>query len=391
MEEIRVRISLSIKELCKQVEIGELDIFKSFETMDKLVKSSLSELQVSLKNQISPNSYCFVVFGSPARKAMLPNSDLDIAVVFVEDVSQKQRKIVFNAIGTLPFDKIDILDWNYNLEFDSSRNMLDISKSFDTKCVAGNNKIFAKYYNQLNPDQKHIEQGHILIGNHFIFHKWNYLSKYSPEAGENLKYSFGSARDTIFLDWYANFNQAPETEKPRFQDGLDVCLKNKLIDNFEEYSQILWAIKLLYLIKTMALDLSHQLKNNEVLTLNSKNVVIYWEKSKKALQKLDIGSLLEFEEKYYQARKLLWNLVEKIVTDVEIKLPPDTNQWRQDVKLAILEETSQEKLVKIMSKNLQNTEYQYIFRIISTRKNLSEEIKELLKISILEEKYKIKL
>ncbi len=114
LDRISNQLKESISGLENNIFKGNIDIFESMREMKKISISVVNEIissfstHLNIKNEELPFTIFF--FGSPSRNIMLPNSDLDIGIVFEKNCPDQLKDNLKNSLNSLPFDKIDILD-----------------------------------------------------------------------------------------------------------------------------------------------------------------------------------------------------------------------------------------------------------------------------------------
>src|ERR1700733_996336 len=220
------------------------------EAIDRVVNSLVTELQLDKSNL----PFAIFLFGSPSRNLMLPNSDLDIGFVFLDDCPDEVKILLHERISNLPFDKIDIAGWSSieEMKKENCLDMIEYSKATDAKFVSGNDNISKEYTESIRDKDTKEDKVNRFITEFGLFHKHDYLAK-RTENGPNLKYDFGASRDIIFLDWFyiinTNNNKEREDETtPFFFKSLDILLEKDLI-SIEEHDQLKSIIEIILLVK----------------------------------------------------------------------------------------------------------------------------------------------
>ncbi len=167
---------------------------------------------------------------------MLPNSDLDIGIVFNHDTDEVFKERIRLKFKSLPFDKIDIASWSTIEEMIGRNkvNTIETNKAIDTEFSGGSIEIAEDYLtNVRNPDHL-FDKRRRMITEFGILRCFDYISKVT-EYGPNLKYDFGASRDIVFLDWYYLLRSGePTYENPFYLGGLEALLKESHISEQEK-------------------------------------------------------------------------------------------------------------------------------------------------------------
>ncbi len=412
-------ISEKIDSVTKDVLQGKKSILDSTidmgilaqETINKVVQDFVKELNLDISNL----PFGIFLFGSPSRNLMLPNSDLDIGMVFTDDCSENIKDLLKEKILELPFDKIDIAGWSTieGMKKENCPDMIEYSKATDAKFICGNNDISQKYTEQIRNADKQEDKISRFITEFGLFHKHDYLNK-RTQHGPNLKYDFGASRDIIFLDWFYIINGENNREEETsayFIKGLDLLLEKNFISS-QEYSQLKLDIELILLVKFTLR--SKYVKNNDemLLRLSSYSLHECFFEAKDAFQKLEINNPDQLIDTYYDTKLSLDNLVCDLYEEVSKSNQPlvsvwevaknssnlnsevfkilESKTWYELVPFATLSK-SPEILGYVIDSIAYSQGYEYILRIISENKFINDEIKHKLLNSNLADKFKKKL
>jgi predicted nucleotidyltransferase len=113
-ENIINNVELEIAKITGEVLEGVVGIIQSTEIMQKLAEDTMFKITDIFSKHLGVASeylpFTLFFFGSPARNLMLPNSDLDIGLVYTKDCNNNLKKYLEEKINLFPFDKIDIAD-----------------------------------------------------------------------------------------------------------------------------------------------------------------------------------------------------------------------------------------------------------------------------------------
>jgi len=413
-----IMINKSLDTISRHLILGDITVFDSLRQMSELVNSTIRKIvtQISVELEIQEYKLPFAVFlfGSPSRNVMLPNSDLDIGIVFQEGVDEKFKDSVRSKFTDLPFDKVDFASWSslFEMEKVNSSDLIENNKSIDAKYIAGNITIRDTHEINILGLETQQDKSRRIITEYSLFHCFDYLSKITT-TGPNLKYDFGASRDIIFLDWYylLKFSGPKSQDQPFFIHGLEYLVSDSIIDS-EEEAQLKIGIELIMLVKFSLLFQSRKTGNKELLYLNDSSLETCFEISLKALEKLGISNLEELKNRYYKAKTLLKIAVIKIFestlkgdTEMEnvIKLSKTEVQltyeimsiikcmtWHHVVPFVI--HSKSPEILKYIIELIKNKEdFTYILRIVSENLYIDQEIVEILLTTSLPQKYKDKL
>ena len=414
-EDIVIQTKEQISEITENVFSDQISIIESTKLMQELSENTIKNgadifsTHLGITNENLPFALFF--FGSSSRNLMLPNSDLDIGLVYKRNCNENIKKYLEEKIKTLPFDKIDIADWNYVDEMTEKncKSMIEYNKSVDAKYISGNIEIRDEHERTVKKNDTEEQKIKRFITEFGIFHLYDYKNK-KTDYGENLKYDYGGSRDIIFLDWFYGINSelTKDTDQPFFKNGLIALEKQKIISNIE-VKELENAIELILLIKFTLLDKFRNSGDESLLYSSKKSLGQCYKQCKKVFEKLEIMNEDQLLNKYFTARMKLTDLIntlEKLMLSKDTETSElwtmaknesaDTekiaellkdNNWQNMVPFAI-HSSSNEVLSLIVNKIKDINGYEYILRIISQNDHIKDNtIKDLL-ISKLPEKYK---
>ncbi len=387
------------------------------EISEKVITEIANIFSSHINIHVNNLPFTLFFFGSPARNLMLPNSDLDIGLVYEKDCEENLKKYLEEKINSLPFDKIDIADWKDVDEMmeENCNSMIEYNKSVDAKYVAGNTNIANTHQEKVKDIDNRDSKIKRFITEFGIFHLYDYKNK-KTDYGENLKYDYGGSRDIIFLDWYYGINSDLDEDKdeehtPFFEKGLSILEKQEMI-LLEESQELKKIIEIILLVKFTLLSKFKENNDESLLYSSKKSLNQCYSQGENAFNNLDIKNEDELFDTYFSSRikldglvkKLkdsmleedfetaeIWNVAEKEQLETEeIQLLLSNNDWQNIVPFAI-HSTSNDVLGVIVS-NIKNLNgYEYILRIISQNDFIEADTIESLMFSRLPEKYKEKL
>ncbi len=404
-----------------RVLCGEISVLDSTKGMSILVFDAINKIvsDITIDIQLDATDLPFAVFlfGSPSRNLMLPNSDLDIGLVFIDDCHADIKKLIRESMLGLPFDQVDIAGWSSieEMKKDNCHDMIEFSKATDVKFIIGNTEIARTYTELIRDMDTRDDKISRFITEFGLFHRHDYVTK-RTENGPNLKYDFGASRDIIFLDWYYIINNLDNKEReqetaPFFIKGLDILLERGSISS-HAYAQYKSSIEVILLVKFTLRSKYIKTQNDTLLRLNSHSLHECFFEAKPAFQRLGINNVDELIDIYYDAKLSLDNLVRELYDDISISNQELTELWNTAKKTTDLDQEilkitesriwhkllpfaiaskSPEILESIVDSIANISGFEYILRIISENKFITDKIRQKLLDSKLADKFKKRL
>lgn len=421
MEQLKHNLDTEIKSqiqvLSENVLEGNSSILSTTGEMTKLTKKTLQSISADFSKELKVDEkrlpFALFLFGSPSRNMMLPNSDLDVGVVYDKDCPDSVQTKLISFLSALPFDKIDIPKWHSieSMTKNSSVDMMEYSKAVDAQFVSGNQNIKQEYATSVRNQDTKEDKISRFITDYGLLRHYNYVSKIS-DWGFNLKYDFGASRDLIFFDWYflihSDYDKAGDTSFTR--KGQDLLLKRNIID-VETYKSLIQATELVLLVKFTLLHKFREKGNSTILSLSNYSLQTAFEYAQQAFKRLGIESVDELISSYFKAKGIIHNVVETMYTEIAHLQPNlahkwteaktavsltledshmDLNMWQQLVPYAI-NNSNPEIIDQIVEKIKDIKGFEYILRVISENKHINKSIAIKLIQSRLPDKFKIQL
>lgn len=219
----------------------------------------------SLVDEYGSNSFkgiALFVFGSPKRMELVKYGDIDAFLISPPE-SYAVRQRIIAELSELPYDKVDIPDWNSLAQV----NLASLSNNpegdyADASFIAGDREVLEKY-NRLDISSRFVDINHLLPKIIFHFYFWSLKYNRSSKQGINLKYSHGATRDILFIDWIhdlltegesRNNNYSPE---PQILKAIRYFTDNGVL-NEAESSRALDAINTVTVTKYTSLQLNSE-------------------------------------------------------------------------------------------------------------------------------------
>lgn len=414
---LETEIKSQIQTLSDDVLEGNSSILSTTGEMTKLTKKTLQNISTDFSKELKVEEkslpFGLFLFGSPSRNMMLPNSDLDVGVVYEKDCPESVQTKLISFLSALPFDKIDIPKWHSieSMTKNSSVDMMEYSKAVDAQFVSDNQNIKQEYANRVRKQDTKEDKIGRFITDYGLLRHYNYVSKIS-DWGFNLKYDFGASRDLIFFDWYfliySDYDKAGDASFTR--KGQDLLLKRNIID-VQTYKSLLQATELVLLVKFVLLHKFREKGDSAILSLSNYSLQTAFEYAPQAFKRLNIKDADGLISSYFEAKGIIHNVVETMYTEIAHLQPDlaqkwkeaktaeslnlegsqmDLNTWQQLVPYAI-NSNKAELLDQIVEEIKDINGFEYILRIVSENKHLNKDIAAKLLQSRLPDKSKIKL
>ncbi len=305
----------------------EYSIFSAMSDTSTLVKESM----INITNKISAilnytwnEPYGIFLFWSPSRSEMLPNSDLDIWIVHDENISNDDLKLIIEYFKTLPFDKIDIANWQTMtaMEYYTKTSIIEGNQAIDAKFIAGNKKFQQEYIDRgINTVCNGIERKFLnyICEEHFL-HKYDYVWKIT-ENWPNLKYDFWASRDLIFFNWYAWIIADITNIDIQGKENVSILLNSVEFIEQKFHLELKESIEIINLVKNTAVECSKSDNSRLLRYLNEYTIQNVFEKAKNKLAFYDINNSQELGLVYKKSKKniqdALWILYADVVENLK--------------------------------------------------------------------------
>ena len=409
-----------IDSISDRVLSGEITILESTVEMGKLTHAVLDEIadkfSASLNVEKEDLPFALFVFGATSRNQMLPNSDLDVALGYKNDCPEEIKIKLEEVLSTLPFnDEIDFARWNSteSMRKENNPSLMEYNKIVEAKFIAGNLDL-AREHSQLVREQNTTEEKEKrFITEYGLLHRYGYYS-HETEHGPNLKYDFGASRDIIFLDWYYLLKKTREEtpiNHPTSLACLDLIQDNKLINEAEK-KELEDALELVLLTRFALWSKNEKNGDKKLLYLSDYSLHTAYEETANILSEDGIDNADKFIRAYHKAKSRINIIVKKLSLDVASRNPDLIMIWKiakakkqmDDEVLTILKDptwnelvpfaidsTSPEILHYIVERYSNTPGYEYVLRVISENKYITDSTKKDLLNSRLDIRFKKKL
>lgn len=420
MQQFRHYLTADIKNCIQVLSQDVLEANRSISStiyeMNQLSRKTLQTVGIYFSQQLNVETtrlpFALFLFGSCSRNLMLPNSDLDVAVVCEPDCSEKVKTELISLLLALPFDKIDMPKWQTieNMTKNASVDMIEYSKAVDALYVSGSQKIkdaFITSVRNLDTQEDKIAR---FITAYDLLRRYSYISKIS-DWGFNLKYDFGGSRDLIFFDWYflihKDYNEAGSVAFTN--KGQDLLLESKVID-VETYKSLIEAMEIVLLVKFVLLYNFRVSGNESMLSLSGYSLQTAFEYAPQAFKRLNITGVNELITSYFAAKSIIHSMVETMYQEIAQLQPDVVHRWensKKAISLDLQEQTNLNMWQQLVPYAINSTQpyvldqivetikdikgFEYILRILSQNQYINKNIAQKLIQSRLADEFKIKL
>jgi hypothetical protein len=264
------------------------------------------------------------LYGSPGRREMVCESDLDLMLVY-RDRSKKfiEFKNKFKEIAK-PFEfcKVDLPEWGTLEEAKTyaSSSITEGNQVLESRFVCGDDNI----RKEIKSIQKEFGMPERMRRN-IVFQKFYFEQYYKQRVRNgsiNVKYCDGGSRDYLFIYWfnqlmsgkYPDWDKAP-VERPMAEQGLSNLFHNSLI-TFPEFSKAIDALQFNLLLRNEILLANKGSKDEGLTYLDSRTLQAVYDRMPKFMKRYGIRSPEELAKHFESQRfyicdikKRIWNLM----------------------------------------------------------------------------------
>ncbi len=244
------------------------------------------------------------VGGSLGRREMLPNSDIDLFVIY-DDEDQPQNDIHVDGVDKFEIGHISKNRLAELLQY----SFIDANRFLDGRRIGTvpANDVEQMVLEVSTPDRQLANN----ISEYFFYKYFDFPKKTTP-MGPNLKYSTGSSRDTIFFNMIARMGsyQFPATRgtEPELSEVLRYAE-----DHFGVRSPV-EAINLMFTVKNAAISSFDATNDPRHKYVSHYSLESIYEYCKDKFRALGYGTETEFIEVYKSARREIEYVVDTIFT-----------------------------------------------------------------------------
>lgn len=243
------------------------------------------------------------VGGSLGRREMLPNSDLDLFLVWLS-ATQSRSAPRFKGLDRVETAEVTIA----GLEALASATLIDLNQFVDGRPLwagAARNAVVSLLAATNTYDRQHAN----LIVEHFYYRHFDFPDKRTPH-GPNVKYSSGSARTTLFFNF---FNRIVTGELPADRgDQPEFALGVHNAETLLGIPPITPAINLVQVVKNAAITTFNATHDIRQRHLSRTSLQVMFDLAQRRLRGLGLTDRNRFPDDYLRAR----HAVECAVLDV---------------------------------------------------------------------------
>lgn len=281
-----------------------------------------------------------VLYGSPGRKEMIAESDLDVMLLYKNNsLKYLKFKNKFKEYANyLQFCKIDIPEWG----------TIDEAAVFAEKSITEGNQVLEGDFvcgdeeikTQLHKIQQTFGGSERMIRN-IVFQKFyfdQYFKQRVRNGDINVKYCDGGSRDYLFIHW---FNQLMKDkysdwdnglkERPVAEIGLFNLYHNGLINSFE-FAKAIESLNFNLLLRNEILLVNKGTSDEGLTFLDKKTLDSVYEKVPELMKEYRIISPVELKKTFDKQRDhiaYIKNRIWDLMIDERGK-QLQSNQWAND-------------------------------------------------------------
>lgn len=332
--------------------LNGLEMANSYANTMEYVVKNLFDL-TSKKLEEKGEGIAAFLYGSPGRREMVSESDLDIMLVYKNqskkyiDFKEKFRELA----QPLEFCKVDLPDWGTLNEAESfaKKSITEGNQVLEDRFVCGDEKI-----------KEGIEKIKEKYGNpnrmarNIVFQKFyfdQYFKQRVRDGAINIKYCDGGSRDYLFIHWFNQLmkRKYPEwnkttNKKPVAEQGLSNLYQNKVIDSFE-FGRAIDALNFNLLFRNEIL-LANKGTNDEGLSfLDQKTLDSVFKRNPRLMEEYHIKSPEELAGVFEKQRKHISNIKYRIFNSMIKEKGKEKNipGWAERFHEAYSESTPERK------------------------------------------------
>ena len=293
------------------------------DVMEYVVRE-LFDLTVEQLNNQGKKGIAAFLYGSPGRREMVCESDLDMMLVY-EDNSQGYLdfKNKFKELAEpFKFCKIDLPEWG----------TIEEARTFAQKSITEGNQVLESRFVCGDADiKKDVESIQDEFGDsermtrNIVFQKFyfeQYFRQRIRDGAINVKYCDGGSRDYLFIHWfnqlmgrkYTDWDRA-QKERPVAEQGLHNLYQNGLISPLE-FSKAIDALHFNLLFRNEILLVNKGTSDEGLTFLDEKTLNSVFEITPELMKQYGIKAPVELSEQFDRQRfhiaeikRRIWNLI----------------------------------------------------------------------------------
>ncbi len=293
------------------------------------------------------------LYGSPGKKEMVSESDLDVMLVYQDDspIYQEFKNRFKEYAKSLQFCKVDLPQWGSIDEASifAQKSITEGNQVLESNFVCGDEKI----KNIVEDIQNKFGDSERMIKN-IVFQKFyfeQYFKQRTRDGAINVKYCDGGSRDYLFINWfnqlmkrkYANWDKGLK-ERPVAEIGLSNLYQNGLINSLE-FGKSIDALNFNILFRNEILLANKGTPDEGLTFLDEKTLNAVYERAAELMKEYGINSPEDLKKIFDKQRfhiasikDRIWNLM---IDEKEKEM--GINKWAKNFHEAYSLSTTEEK------------------------------------------------
>ncbi len=319
---------------------------------------NLTSETMGIKN---PNGIGAFLYGSPGRKEMVSESDLDVMLIYKDDspIYQEFKNRFKEYAKSLQFCKVDLPQWGSVDEASifAQKSITEGNQVLEINFVCGDEKI----KNIVEGIQNKFGNSERMMRN-IVFQKFyfeQYFKQRVRDGAINVKYCDGGSRDYLFINWfnqlmkrkYADWDKGFK-ERPVAEIGLSNLYQNGLIDSLE-FGKGIDALNFNILFRNEILLANKGTQDEGLTFLDEKTLNAVYRRAGDLMKEYRIDSLKDLKTTFDKQRfhiasikDRIWNLM---INEKEKEM--EINKWAENFHKAYLVSTAEDKRANFANYN----------------------------------------
>lgn len=286
--------------------------FTSVEAMGRM--AAVTEAYVRAL-QLTGDGQAVWLAGSLGRREMLPNSDLDLFVIVADDQEAT------STLTRVPKDGFDMFELGLmslaHLRALLGTRSIDANTFIDGRPLdtGPTSEAVGALVRSANSNDRQVAN---FISEYGYYHYFDFIWKRTSH-GANLKYSSGSARVTLFFNFYCRLvnGEFPASRgvRPEFLDGLDAAEHRlgQLMPRRE--------IDLIQVVKNTAMSAYYRTHDPRLRHVSQYSLDVIFEVCSPRMRDLGLRDAAELRHAYGRARRRVETAVADLARDVVVRHP----------------------------------------------------------------------
>lgn len=354
----RIRNKTRFNTLNSQTYDG-LNMAIAYSSVMEYVVRELFDLTVENLGAESKKGIAAFLYGSPGRREMVCESDLDMMLVY-KDKSQKYQKFkdkFRELVEPFKFCKIDLPEWGAldEARIFAERSITEGNQVLESRFVCGDEDIkkqVEKIQGQFGGSERMIRN---IVFQKFYFEQ--YFKQRIRSEAINIKYCDGGSRDYLFIHWfnqlmserYSDWDKA-QKERPVAEQGLSNLYQNGLISSLE-FSKAIDALHFNLLFRNEILLANKETSDEGLTFLDKKTLGSVFDRMPELMREYAIRSSQELAEQFNKQRfhiALIKNRIWNLMIDENGKAI-NNSVWSSDFHKAYSESTLENQRENFLS------------------------------------------